>query len=149
MASRDRKLTSLPGWHIRASTATQPQSTQTQEPMASREQRSCGAERRRSRSPLRLTSLPASIENRIPKDAALMIVHEDFEKTASLERAVTDRSDLVQGIRLPRASDAPVTDEEHNTWQSHSLDVKRRLQDLGFRMRYMQRNMHPNLNARG
>ena len=79
--------------------------------------------RDRSRSPRALyatvMSLPDSIQRRITKDAALMIVHEDFEKAASLSQAQADRSDLVQGMRSPRASDAPVTVEERNTWQAH------------------------------
>ena len=81
------------------------------------------ASRDRSRSPRALyatvMSLPDSIQRRITKDAALMIVHEDFEKAASLSQAQADRSDLVQGMRSPRASDAPVTDHERNTWQAH------------------------------
>ena len=48
-----------------------------------------------------------------------MIVHEDFEKAASLSQIWADRADLVQGMRSPRASDAPVTVEERNTWQAH------------------------------
>jgi len=80
------------------------------------------ASRDRSRSPslyAALQSLPESIQRRITKDAALMVVHEDFEKAASLSQIWADRADLVQGMRSPRASDAPVTVEERNTWQAH------------------------------
>ena len=77
------------------------------------------ASRDRSRTPLRLTSLPAPIQNRILKDATLMILQGDFVKASTLAMAAADRMDLVQGMRSPRASAVPVTLEERHAWQAH------------------------------
>ena len=73
----------------------------------------------RSRSPLRLTSLPDPIRKRVTKDAAIMILQEDFAKASTLAMTAADRMDLVQGMRSPRESDAPVKLEERNAWQAH------------------------------
>ena len=72
-----------------------------------------------SKAAMRMASLPDSIQRRITRDAALMIIQEDFEKASLIAMAAADRSDLAQGMRSPRASDIPVSDEQRNAWQAH------------------------------